>query len=105
MLLQKRMKKHLAAAVLGGLLTSGMFFGAPAYAADATRTDASTEQVQSDAPPIEETLARFVADRAERSEAEADKLPAVRKEEQTAPAKGLTKSEVQDLNDLTASTP
>ena len=71
MLLQKRMKKHLAAAVLGGLLTSGMFFGAPAYAADAARTDASTEQVQSDAPPIEETLARFVADRAERSEAEA----------------------------------
>ncbi|EGK58646.1 conjugal transfer protein trbG [Centipeda periodontii DSM 2778] len=100
MLLQKRMKKHLAATVLGGLLTSGMFFGAPAYAADAARTDASTEQVQSDAPPIEETLARFIADRAERSEAEADKMPAVRKAEQTAPAKGLTKSEVQELNDL-----
>ena len=100
MLLQKRMKKHLAAAVLGGLLTSGMFFGAPAYAADAVRMDASTEQIQSDAPSIEETFARFVADRAERGEEEADKLPAVRKAEQTAPAKGLTKSEVQELNDL-----
>ena len=100
MFLQKRMKKHLAAAVLGGLLISGMFFGAPVYAADTAHTDASAEQVQNTAPPIEETLTRFISDRARRSEAESEKLPAVKETERTTTAKGLTKSEVQELNDL-----
>lgn len=100
MFLQKRMKKHLAAAVLGGLLISGMFFGAPVYAADTAHTDASAEQVQNAAPPIEETLTRFVSDRARHSEAESEKLPAVKEAERTTTAKGLTKSEVQELNDL-----
>lgn len=100
MFLQKRMKKHLVAAVLGGLLSSGIFFSAPVYAADAAHTDASAEQVQNTAPPIEETLTRFVSDRARRSEAESEKLPAVKETERTTTAKGLTKSEVQELDDL-----
>ena len=100
MFLQKRMKKHLAAAVIGGLLSSGVFFGAPVYAADTAHTDASAEQVQNTAPPIEETLTRFISDRARRSEAESEKLPAVKETERTTTAKGLTKSEVQELNDL-----
>ena len=100
MFLQKRMKKYLAAAVLGGLLSSGMFFSVPAYAADAASADSSSEQGQSAAPPMEETLARLVANRAERSEAESEKLPAVKETERTTTTKGLTKSEVQELNDL-----
>lgn len=100
MLLQKRMKKHLAAAVLGGLLSSGMFFSVPVYASDGASADAASEQVQSAAPPMEETLARFVANRAQSSDAESEKLPAAKTEGRTAHAKGLTKSEVQELNDL-----
>ena len=100
MLLQKRMKKHLAAAVLGGLLSSGMFFSVPVYASDGASADAASEQVQSAAPPMEETLARFVANRAQSSDAESEKLPAVKETERTTTAKGLTKSEVQELNDL-----
>jgi len=100
MFLQKRMKKHLVAAVLGGLLSSGMFVSTPVYAADAAHTDATAEQVQNTAPPIEETLTRFISDRARRSEAESEKLPTVKETERTTTAKGLTKSEVQELDDL-----
>lgn len=98
MYLQKCMKKQLVAAVLAGLLTSGAFAGAPVFAADA---DTSTEQVQETTPSAEETLARLVANRADRSDTGREKASAVNTSaEVSASAKPLTKSEARELNDL-----
>ena len=98
MYLQKCMKKQLVAAVLAGLLTSGAFAGAPVFAADA---DTSTEQVQETTPSAEETLARLVANRADRSDTGREKSSAVNTSaEVSASAKPLTKSEARELNDL-----
>lgn len=98
MYLQKCMKKQLVAAVLAGLLTSGAFAGAPVFAAD---TDTSTEQVQETTPSAEETLARLVANRADRSDTGREKASAVNTSaEVSASAKPLTKSEARELNDL-----
>jgi len=92
------MKKQLVAAVLAGLLTSGAFAGAPVFAADA---DTSTEQVQETTPSAEETLARLVANRADRSDTGREKASAVNTSaEVSASAKPLTKSEARELNDL-----
>ena len=98
MYLQKCMKKQLVAAVLAGLLTSGAFAGAPVFAADA---DTSTEHVQETTPSAEETLARLVANRADRSDTGREKASAVNTSaEVSASAKPLTKSEARELNDL-----
>ena len=98
MYLQKCMKKQLVAAVLAGLLTSGAFAGAPVFAADA---DTSTEQVQETTPSAEETLARLVANRADRSDTGREKASAVNTSaEVSVSAKPLTKSEARELNDL-----